>query len=72
MPKPPPDLTQRIRERAYDLWQRDGCPAGQADRHWQRASDDEHATAELLVDIEEEDSFPASDPPSRSVVTGLR
>ena len=72
MPEPLPGLTQRIRERAYVLWQQDGCRSGQADRHWRGASSDEHAAAELLVDVEEEDSFPASDPPSRSVVTGLR
>lgn len=28
---------QRIRERAYFLWQQDGCPENRADAHWHRA-----------------------------------
>ncbi len=28
---------QRIREAAYHLWEKDGRPAGQADRHWEMA-----------------------------------
>ena len=28
---------QRIRETAYHLWERDGRPAGQAERHWEMA-----------------------------------
>ena len=63
---------QRIRERAYFLWQNDGCPVGQADRYWERAREIEAAYQrdDRRVDIEGEDSFPASDPPSRSGVTG--
>ena len=30
-------LEQRIREKAHQLWQEEGCPPGQADRHWQAA-----------------------------------
>lgn len=30
---------QRIRERAYFLWRREGCPEGRADEHWHRARD---------------------------------
>lgn len=30
-------LEQRIREKAHQLWQQEGCPPGQADRHWQAA-----------------------------------
>ena len=67
-----PDLAQRTRERAYALWQQDGCPEGQADRHWECAQAAELAATERLIDVQEEDSFPASDPPSRGVVTGLR
>lgn len=26
-----------IRERAYSLWESEGCPDGCADRHWQQA-----------------------------------
>jgi Protein of unknown function (DUF2934) len=66
------EFEQRIRERAYFLWQQDGCPDGQADQHWERASEIE-ATREgddRRIDIEGEDSFPASDPPSHSRITG--
>ena len=31
------DTDQRIRELAYFLWQEEGCPEGEADRHWRRA-----------------------------------
>jgi hypothetical protein len=32
-------LEQAVRERAYFLWQEDGCPDGRADEYWQRAHD---------------------------------
>ena len=28
---------ERVRQRAYDIWQREGCPEGKADEHWARA-----------------------------------
>jgi hypothetical protein len=28
---------QAVREAAYFIWQREGCPEGCADEHWQRA-----------------------------------
>ncbi|GAB3486151.1 DUF2934 domain-containing protein [Azotobacter salinestris] len=28
---------QRIRELAYQIWQSEGCPDGQQERHWQMA-----------------------------------
>lgn len=64
------DLEQRVRKHAYFLWQQEGCPDGQADRHWRRACEleAERDATETRIDIEEEDSFPASDPPSRSVI----
>jgi hypothetical protein len=36
-----PDSTreERIRERAYHLWQHDGCPHGQDREYWERASE---------------------------------
>ena len=71
MPEQHPGLAQRTRGRAYALWQPEGCPDGQAGQHWKRACA-EHAAADHLVGIEEEDSFPASDPLSRNVVTALR
>ena len=30
---------QRWRERAYALWEREGCPEGKADEHWCRIID---------------------------------
>lgn len=65
---------QRIRERAYFLWQQDGCPDGRAAQHWEQACrvEAERERSELRVDIEEEDSFPASDPPSHNLITGDR
>jgi len=67
------DLEQGLRERAYFLWRQEGCPDGQADQHWKRAREleAERDASETRIDVEEEDSFPASDPPSRSVITGL-
>ena len=35
------NLEQAVRERAYFLWQGDGCPEGRADEYWQRA-DEQH------------------------------
>ena len=30
---------QRVRERAYFLWQHEGCPEGRANEHWHQASE---------------------------------
>jgi hypothetical protein len=38
------DLEQRIRERAYLLWEMEGKPDGRADEYWHRAR--ERVTAE--------------------------
>ena len=35
-------LQQAVRERAYLLWETDGCPPGQADAYWHRARDQQH------------------------------
>jgi hypothetical protein len=32
-----PEREQRIRERAYHLWEDDGCPAGREQEFWERA-----------------------------------
>ena len=31
------DENDRVRERAYFLWLEEGCPEGQAERHWRAA-----------------------------------
>jgi len=30
-------MEEKIRARAYELWEKDGSPAGQADRYWEEA-----------------------------------
>ena len=47
---------QRIRELAYQIWESEGKPTGQEDRHWAMAS--KLASAEHV---------PASKPPARRV-----
>lgn len=32
-----PDLMVQIRQRAYEIWQREGCPQGRDRIHWLRA-----------------------------------
>ncbi len=62
-------LQQRIREEAYRLWEEAGRPEGQADRFWHHAKVAVDQ-AEAKLDKEVAQSFPASDPPSSSVITG--
>ena len=31
------DMEKRVREIAYFIWEQEGRPEGQADRHWQAA-----------------------------------
>jgi hypothetical protein len=33
------DLEERIRRRAYQLWQEEGCPEGRSDAHWDKAAE---------------------------------
>jgi len=60
---------QRVRDRAYHLWEADGSPHGMADTYWHRArielGEEEQAFDELL-----EDTFPASDAPAHSGIAG--
>jgi Protein of unknown function (DUF2934) len=34
------DREARIRRRAHEMWEAEGRPEGQADRHWSRAAED--------------------------------
>ena len=34
------DREERVRQRAHELWEAEGRPEGQADRHWSRAAED--------------------------------
>jgi Protein of unknown function (DUF2934) len=36
-PDSPPDRQRRISEIAHRIWESEGCPSGQAERHWQMA-----------------------------------
>ena len=31
------DFERRVREKAYKLWQEEGCPQGRENDHWERA-----------------------------------
>lgn len=67
-------LQQRIRDRAYRLWEEEGRPDGKAAEHWMRASamEAERLNDEDRIDEEGMESFPASDPPSHGGFTGDR
>jgi hypothetical protein len=58
-----------VRQRAYEIWQAEGCPDGKADAFWHRACA-ELAGSETGYDDALQDTFPASDPPSHSGTTG--
>ena len=74
MPGAQDDPERRIRERAYALWERAGRPDGRADEFWQQARAEEARAAaaaeEERIDEEARESFPASDPPSHTGITG--
>jgi hypothetical protein len=42
----PDDLVERIRARAYEMWEQEGCPDGRAEVHWEQAR--------ILVAIEDD------------------
>lgn len=49
------DIEERIRERAYEIWEIEGRPEGSADRHYAQTADelmgdDEHETLQELID----------------------
>ncbi|MBE9605881.1 DUF2934 domain-containing protein [Acetobacteraceae bacterium H6797] len=72
MPQEPTEREERIRERAYMLWQGAGSPVGEAEAFWHKAIEELEAEwrSESMVDKEIADSFPASDPPSHTGITG--
>jgi hypothetical protein len=51
------DREDRIRELAYLLWLEEGCPEGQAERHWQKA--------EALFESESERKRIEGEPPGQ-------
>ncbi len=63
------DRNDRIREIAYSLWLDEGCPDGEAERHW--------STAEAMVDAEPEErklieGEPPGEPVSEPPITARR
>jgi hypothetical protein len=79
-------LEGRIKERAYDLWQKEGSPEGRDQEFWERARlmlEAEQAPAmktplsQRSAQEHQEDqavleSFPASDPPAFTPTAGTR
>ncbi|MFC7552960.1 DUF2934 domain-containing protein [Pseudoroseomonas wenyumeiae] len=56
---------QRIRERAYALWEAGGRQEGAHEEHWHRARQEIEGTGiSGSLDDQLRDTFPASDPPS--------
>jgi Protein of unknown function (DUF2934) len=51
------DFEERVRKRAYSLWQQEGCPAGRAEIHWEKARilvaiEDNYKLALMPIDAE--------------------
>lgn len=60
------DLKQRIRERAYRLWEEEGCPEGRSDEYWARAMAEihdelNHRIRERAYQLWEEEGRPEGD-----------
>jgi len=50
------DLQQRIRERAYAIWQAEGCPEGRAAAHWElarRLEEEREEYLDVVVDAQQ-------------------
>jgi len=60
------DLEERIRQRAYELWQEEGCPEGQAQTHWERARESIEQEIQSSSDLQ-----PLVQSPEPGVLTGV-
>jgi len=56
------DRQERIRNRAHQIWQEEGQPAGHHERHWHQAAAD--------VDREDATGKPAKKPAKKAAVAG--
>jgi hypothetical protein len=59
---------ERVRETAYFLWVDAGRPAGRDEAFWLAA--EKWCAEDAEADTADEDSFPASDPPSNTGIVG--
>jgi Protein of unknown function (DUF2934) len=66
------DRENRIRERAYFLWLEEGCPEGQAERHWQAAEGilDPDALERKMTEGEPPGDEPEEDSPAARTQRG--
>lgn len=69
------EFEDQVRQRAYQLWEQEGRPEARSDEFWFRAMQELRGAPEAdgpspspettdEVDLDSEQSFPASDPPS--------
>ena len=78
----PDSIQQHVQERAHALWEKEGQPEGRSEEFWFRALSEIEAEEEAPnapvaptdndggIDVHVDESFPASDPPSHSVIVG--
>ena len=59
-----PDREERIRQRAHELWERDGRPHGRHDDHWQQAREEIEAEALQMDSMKGVSADPAQDSPA--------
>jgi hypothetical protein len=65
------DVENRVRERAYYLWLREGCSEGRADVHWDKAREHHCRGREKIPEpssLSKPWRMPANFPPSRTRV----
>ena len=59
-----PDRDERIRQRAHELWEREGRPHGRHDDHWQQAREEIDAEALQMDSMKGVSADPAQDSPA--------
>ncbi|HEV2549235.1 MAG TPA: DUF2934 domain-containing protein [Stellaceae bacterium] len=60
------DREKRVRERAYQIWQREGEPPGRAAEHWAQAEAEIELEHELATDRAAAGQKPTTEAPLRS------
>ncbi len=51
------DLTERIRERAYEIWEKEGRPDARDAAHWRQAAEEFETAAQELAQQERDRSI---------------